>query len=173
MPQEKIKKIKTQNTQDIFRIGADAQDIDYKDSDLYDSGKNLLEIIGTNIKESSLSDRISTNENTLEELQSSIYNLDERIAELNNNTTLNSIEELQSNYNLLMNRVAQIAIPNLVNKILWDTAGQKNLREILGNLENMPYATLRLWLQALTSQLNTFNSLKWHSILETQPQQEG
>ena len=153
---------------DIFQIGADAQNIDFP------NGQNLLEIIG-NIAEnehisSGLLDRVSTNENWIEILKQYCNDLNLNTEGLMNSDTMQNenINNIQLELNTLSTEIAKITMPYLVDKIIWDTANQRTLRAILGNLQNMPYNSVRSWLQALTSNLNNFNSLIWHSLGEDQ-----
>ena len=153
---------------DTFQIGADAQNIDFP------NGQNLLEIIG-NIAEneyisSGLLDRVSTNENWIEILKQYYNDLNLNTEGLMNSNAIQdeNINNIQSELNTLSTEIAKITMPYLVDKIIWDTANQRTLRAILGNLQNMPYNSVRSWLQALTSNLNKFNSLIWHSLGEDQ-----
>ena len=153
---------------DTFQIGADAQNIDFP------NGQNLLEIIG-NIAEnehisSGLLDRVSTNENWIEILKQYCNDLNLNTEGLMNSDTMQNenINNIQLELNTLSTEIAKITMPYLVDKIIWDTANQRTLRAILGNLQNMPYNSVRSWLQALTSNLNNFNSLIWHSLGEDQ-----
>lgn len=156
---------------DTFQIGADAQNIDFP------NGQNLLEIIG-NITEneyisSGLLDRVSTNENWIEILKQYYNDLNLNTEGLmNSNATQDeNINNIQLELNTLSTEIAKITMPYLVDKIIWDTANQRTLRAILGNLQNMPYNSVRSWLQALTSNLNKFNSLIWHSLGESQEEE--
>lgn len=156
---------------DTFQIGADAQNIDFP------NGQNLLEIIG-NITEneyisSGLLDRVSTNENWIEILKQYCNDLNLNTEGLmNSNATQDeNINNIQLELNTLSTEIAKITMPYLVDKIIWDTANQRTLRAILGNLQNMPYNSVRSWLQALTSNLNKFNSLIWHSLGESQEEE--
>lgn len=151
---------------DTFQIGADAQNIDFP------NGQNLLEIIG-NITEneyisSGLLDRVSTNENQIEILKQYYNDLNLNTEGLMNSNAIQdeNINNIQSELNTLSTEIAKITMPYLVDKIIWDTANQRTLRAILGNLQNMPYNSVRSWLQTLTSNLNKFNSLIWHSLGE-------
>ena len=151
---------------DTFQIGADAQNIDFP------NGQNLLEIIG-NIPEneyisSGLLDRVSTNENWIEILKQYYNDLNLNTEGLMNSDAIQdeNINNIQSELNTLSTEIAKITMPYLVDKIIWDTANQRTLRAILGNLQNMPYNSVRSWLQTLTSNLNKFNSLIWHSLGE-------
>lgn len=153
---------------DTFQIGADAQNIDFP------NGQNLLEIIG-NITEneyisSGLLDRVSTNENWIEILKQYYNDLNLNTEGLMNSNAIQdeNINNIQLELNTLSTEIAKITMPYLVDKIIWDTANQRTLRAILGNLQNMPYNSVRSWLQALTSNLNKFNSLIWHSLGESQ-----
>lgn len=154
-----------------FQIGADAQNIDFP------NGQNLLEIIG-NITEneyisSGLLDRVSTNENWIEILKQYYNDLNLNTEGLMNSNAIQdeNINNIQLELNTLSTEIAKITMPYLVDKIIWDTANQRTLRAILGNLQNMPYNSVRSWLQALTSNLNKFNSLIWHSLGESQEEE--
>lgn len=156
---------------DTFQIGADAQNIDFP------NGQNLLEIIG-NITEneyisSGLLDRVSTNENWIEILKQYYNDLNLNTEGLMNSNAIQdeNINNIQLELNTLSTEIAKITMPYLVDKIIWDTANQRTLRAILGNLQNMPYNSVRSWLQALTSNLNKFNSLIWHSLGESQEEE--
>lgn len=156
---------------DTFQIGADAQNIDFP------NGQNLLEIIG-NITEneyisSGLLDRVSTNENWIEILKQYCNDLNLNTEGLMNSNAIQdeNINNIQLELNTLSTEIAKITMPYLVDKIIWDTANQRTLRAILGNLQNMPYNSVRSWLQALTSNLNKFNSLIWHSLGESQEEE--
>ena len=156
---------------DTFQIGADAQNIDFP------NGQNLLEIIG-NITEneyisSGLLDRVSTNENWIEILKQYCNDLNLNTEGLMNSSAIQdeNINNIQLELNTLSTEIAKITMPYLVDKIIWDTANQRTLRAILGNLQNMPYNSVRSWLQALTSNLNKFNSLIWHSLGESQEEE--
>lgn len=156
---------------DTFQIGADAQNIDFP------NGQNLLEIIG-NITEneyisSGLLNRVSTNENWIEILKQYCNDLNLNTEGLMNSNAIQdeNINNIQLELNTLSTEIAKITMPYLVDKIIWDTANQRTLRAILGNLQNMPYNSVRSWLQALTSNLNKFNSLIWHSLGESQEEE--
>lgn len=156
---------------DTFQIGADAQNI------VFPNGQNLLEIIG-NITEneyisSGLLDRVSTNENWIEILKQYYNDLNLNTEGLMNSNAIQdeNINNIQLELNTLSTEIAKITMPYLVDKIIWDTANQRTLRAILGNLQNMPYNSVRSWLQALTSNLNKFNSLIWHSLGESQEEE--
>ena len=156
---------------DTFQIGADAQNIDFP------NGQNLLEIIG-NITEneyisSGLLDRVSTNENWIEILKQYYNDLNLNTEGLMNSNAIQdeNINNIQLELNTLSTEIAKITMPYLVDKIIWDTANQRTLRAILGNLQNMPYNSVRSWLQALTSNLNKFNSLIWHYLGESQEEE--
>lgn len=156
---------------DTFQIGADAQNIDFP------NGQNLLEIIG-NIAEnehisSGLLDRVFTNEKWIEILKQYYNDLNLSTEGLVNSDAIQdeNINNLQLELNTLSTEIAKITTPYLVDKIIWDTANQRTLRAILGNLQNMPYNSVRSWLQALTSNLNKFNSLIWHSLGENQEEE--
>lgn len=156
---------------DTFQIGADAQNIDFP------NGQNLLEIIG-NITEneyisSGLLDRVSTNENWIEILKQYYNDLNLNTEGLMNSNAIQdeNINNIQLELNTLSTEIAKITMPYLVDKIIWDTANQRTLRAILGNLQNMPYNSVRSWLQTLTSNLNKFNSLIWHSLGESQEEE--
>ena len=44
------------------------------------------------------------------------------------------INNIQLELNTLSTEIAKITMPYLVDKIIWDTANQRTLRAILGNL---------------------------------------
>lgn len=155
MSQDIIKKIQVQDSGEVFRIGADAQDIDYENTNVASAIKNLSNEIATNTTNI---ERLVNYFNEINLLATS--NTDENTVQ---NENINSLQEL---YNNLSIELSKITVPSLVNKIIWDNANQRTLRAILGNLENMPYDSVRLWLEALTSNLKKINSLTWHSITE-------
>ena len=160
MSQDIIKKIQVQDSGEVFRIGADAQDIDYEDTNIASAIENLsneIAINTTNIE------RLVNYFNEINLLATS--NADENTVQ---NENINSLQEL---YNNLSIELSKITVPSLVNRIIWDNANQRTLRAILGNLENMPYDSVRLWLEALTSNLKKFNSLTWCSITEEQQEE--
>ena len=160
MSQDIIKKIQVQDSGEVFRIGADAQDIDYEDTNIASAIENLSNEIATNTTNI---ERLVNYFNEINLLATS--NADENTVQ---NENINSLQEL---YNNLSIELSKITVPSLVNRIIWDNANQRTLRAILGNLENMPYDSVRLWLEALTSNLRKFNSLTWHSITEEQQEE--
>lgn len=148
---------------DTFQIGADAQNIDFP------NGQNLLEIIG-NIAENEqispgLLDRISTNEDWIEILKQYYNDLNLNIEGLINSNAMQNenINNIQSDLNTLSAEITENTMPYSVDKIIWDNPSPRTLRAILGNLQNMPYSSVRSWLQALTSEVNP---LIWHSLGE-------
>lgn len=151
---------------DTFQIGADAQNIDFP------NGQNLLEIIG-NIAENEqispgLLDRISTNEDWIEILKQYYNDLNLNIEGLINSNAMQNenINNIQSDLNTLSTEITENTMPYSVDKIIWDNTNPRTLRAILGNLQNMPYSSVRSWLQALTPNLSEFNPLIWHSLGE-------
>lgn len=161
MPNNIIKTLKTQDLNTTFRIGADAQDIDYNNE------KNLYEVIGEQLTENSLSNRIETNEDNINTLTDITNQLTTEISNiLSNNENISiQLENLENNYQTLNNNIQSITLPTLVSQIIWDVAGNKNLRTILGALENMAYSSVRDWLESLENktanltQVNTWNSI--------------
>jgi len=129
-----IKEIALENSQASYQIGADAQNIDYNVGE--NDTRSLTEIIGNNINESSLSERISDNENLLTTLITSFNNL--------NTQVINNIEKvseqdtkfktLVQQYTNVLNKISSITSPSFVSQIIWDTANNRSLREVLGNL---------------------------------------
>ncbi len=154
-----IKTIKTQDLNTTYRIGADAQDIDYN------GNKNLTQIIGNQLTNEPLSERIETNENNISSLTSNLNYLTTQIANIiaNNESMSDQIENLENVCSELNSNIQTITMPTLINKIIWDTANNRTLRAVLGPLENMPFNSVRDWLNSLESNSNS-RELVWTSI---------
>ena len=159
MPDNVIKTIKTQDSNTTYRIGADAQDIDYNNE------KNLIQVIGTQLTNDSLSERIEINEDNINSAISNINYLIAQVATIitNNEGILNQIENLGNTCSELNSNIQSITTPTLVNKIIWDVANKRTLRAVLGPLENMPYNSVRAWLERLENQTK---DLTWQAIAD-------
>lgn len=165
MAEDVIKLIKTQNSE-TFRIGADAQDIDYNEN------VKLTEVIGNNLNETSLSERIQNSENSITNLINTFNDISLQIAALITQTETQDqkIQQLQTEKNNLVLEVLELKQPALVKNIEWDAMNHTNLREILGNLVNVPYGSVRNWLENLQNQNIVKHSNMWHSIADTEEQ---
>lgn len=151
-----IKKINT------YDIGANAENIDWNNSN-----KKLTEIIGTNIDTStSIQEKIETLNLAISNLQTIVSNnvfstfvTEEAIAAFN---------ELAENFDILNQYSQQLkeiaARPIPVTQVRWDTGSMKNLREILGACDNLPYNNIRDWLEILTKQFLNEVSGVWHEL---------
>ncbi len=159
MPDNVIKTIKTQDSNTTYRIGADAQDVDYNNE------KNLIQVIGTQLTNNSLSERIEINEDNINSAISNINYLIAQVATIitNNEGILNQIENLENTCSELNSNIQSITTPTLVNKIIWDVANKRTLRAVLGPLEKMPYNSVRAWLERLENQTK---DLTWKAIAD-------
>lgn len=151
-----IKKINT------YDIGANAENIDWDNSN-----KKLTEIIGTNI------DTSTSIQEKIEALNLAISNLQTAISDnvLSNSVTEEAIaafNELAENFDILnqhSQRLKEIAVqPIPVTQVRWNTGSMKNLREILGACDNLPYNNIRDWLEILTKQFLNEASGVWHEL---------
>ena len=151
-----IKKINT------YDIGANAENIDWDNSN-----KKLTEIIGTNI------DTSTSIQEKIEALNLAISNLQTAISSnvLSTSVTEEAIiafNELAENFDILnqhSQRLKEIAVqPIPVTQVRWDTGSMKNLREILGACDNLPYNNIRDWLEILTKQFLNEVSGVWHEL---------
>jgi len=146
-----IKKINT------YDIGADAENIDWGNS-------TLKNVIGENIDTStSIADQLQELKDIINTLTSSnnavSAGVTEAAIEAFNDFTENfNIDEFNNKINLLMNR------PIAVNQVRWNTGAMRNLRDILGACDNMPYATIRDWLENLSVLSKNPITLVWHSL---------
>lgn len=163
-----IKKIKTNNNSEASRIGANAGDIDYQNNDSYNSRKTLIEVIGTDLKDETLSQRISNNENNILNIITLNNNQAQQILILQNENTemIRNLQDLTERLQNLKNLQTQQAKTKLISQIFWDTAGGRNLRDILGPIENMPTSSIRSWLERLQQKLLNIDTTNvWHSIV--------
>ncbi len=151
-----IKKINT------YDIGANAENIDWDNSN-----KKLTEIIGTNI------DTSTSIQEKIEALNLAISNLQTAISDnvLSNSVTeeaITAFNELAENFDILnqhSQRLKEIAVqPIPVTQVRWNTGSMKNLREILGACDNLPYNNIRDWLEILTKQFLNEASGVWHEL---------
>lgn len=163
-----IKKIKTNNNSEASRIGANAGDIDYQNNDSYNSRKTLIEVIGTDLKDETLSQRISNNENNILNIITLNNNQAQQILILQNENIemIRNLQDLTERLQNLENLQTQQAKTKLISQIFWDTAGGRNLRDILGPIENMPTSSIRSWLERLQQKLLNIDTTNvWHSIV--------
>lgn len=129
-------------------IGAEAENV------AWDNSKNLKQIIGEEINtDSSIDDKLNSISDEIESISSQSISQQSQLALLENNVQI--LQQKISNLNSsdITNSIIQQLTKNLlknipVRNIKWDTLPPRNLKEILGNLDNMPYSTLRDWLEA-------------------------
>lgn len=166
MAEDVIKKIRLSDSNDEFKIGADAQDIDYNEN------IKLTEVIGNNLNEVPLSERIQSNENFIADLTDAFNEVSLQILNLNTfvETQNQKIQQLQEENEDLALKILKLKQPTTANSIEWSNTVHMNLREILGNLVNVPYGSVRNWLENLQNKNinngsnNNGNNVLWHSI---------
>lgn len=87
----------------------------------------------------------------LDSFETRIYNLE---------TQEDAYKVLRQSFNTLKNQ----QIP--VSKIQWDATPNRNLKQVLGNLDNMPYSNLREWLEHMIvgEGLNGNGVIHWEAM---------
>lgn len=86
----------------------------------------------------------------LDSLETRIYNLE---------TQEDAYRVLHQSFYTLKNQ----QIP--VSKIQWDVAPNRNLKQVLGNLDNMPYSNLREWLEHMVVRENNESSAENSNVI--------
>lgn len=103
----------------------------------WDENTDLIDIIGEDINTTtSIDQKIIDINSTIVSIQNDLANL---------NTLINSTD-----ISILKQDVTTLKTQSIpVTKIQWDVSPVRNLKQVLGNLDNLPYSNLRLWLQQL------------------------
>lgn len=103
----------------------------------WDENTDLIDIIGEDINTTtSIDQKIIDINSTIISIQNDLANL---------KTLMNSTD-----ISILKQDVTTLKTQSIpVTKIQWDVPPVRNLKQVLGNLDNLPYSNLRLWLQQL------------------------
>lgn len=103
----------------------------------WDENTDLIDIIGEDINTTtSIDQKIIDINSTIVSIQNDLANL---------KTLINSTD-----ISILKQDVTTLKTQSIpVTKIQWDVSPIRNLKQVLGNLDNLPYSNLRLWLQQL------------------------
>lgn len=159
---EIIKQISTDT--DTYSIGADAVNIDWDEEGTI----SLVDVIGSNINtETSISTKITAINELLSDLQQNVNDLtlnNTMIQALSENIVsfLTTLEQIKNNQEETINtKLQNKKFP--VGNIQWEYS-DRNLREILGDLNNIPTDSVRKWLDFLASKKEKTNT--WRTISE-------
>ena len=103
----------------------------------WDENTDLIDVIGEDINTTtSIDQKIIDINSTIVSIQNDLANL---------KTLMNSTD-----ISILKQDVTTLKTQSIpVTKIQWDVSPIRNLKQVLGNLDNLPYSNLRLWLQQL------------------------
>lgn len=103
----------------------------------WDENTDLIDVIGEDINTTTSIDQ------KIIDINSAIISIQNDLANLNTLINSTDISILKQDVTTLKTQ----SIP--VTKIQWDVPPIRNLKQVLGNLDNLPYSNLRLWLQQL------------------------
>lgn len=103
----------------------------------WDENTDLIDVIGEDINTTTSIDQ------KIIDINSAIISIQNDLANLNTLINSTDISILKQDVTTLKTQ----SIP--VTKIQWDVSPVRNLKQVLGNLDNLPYSNLRLWLQQL------------------------
>lgn len=103
----------------------------------WDENTDLIDIIGEDINTTTSIDQ------KIIDINSAIISIQNDLANLKTLINSTDISILKQDVTTLKTQ----SIP--VTKIQWDVSPVRNLKQVLGNLDNLPYSNLRLWLQQL------------------------
>lgn len=103
----------------------------------WDENTDLIDIIGEDINTTTSIDQ------KIIDINSAIVSIQNDLANLKTLMNSTDISILKQDVTTLKTQ----SIP--VTKIQWDVSPVRNLKQVLGNLDNLPYSNLRLWLQQL------------------------
>lgn len=130
-----------------YPIGADAENIKWNDD------ISIKDVIGKNIDTNqTIDERLSDVAGSVNTLQQNsliqdnkINQLQDKTEDLQNTISSADIPTLKTQIDQLKNKTNNLPVRN----IKWDITPPRNLKDVLGNLDNMPYPTLRDWLESL------------------------
>lgn len=103
----------------------------------WDENTDLIDVIGEDINTTTSIDQ------KIIDINSAIISIQNDLANLKTLINSTDISILKQDVTTLKTQ----SIP--VTKIQWDVSPIRNLKQVLGNLDNLPYSNLRLWLQQL------------------------
>lgn len=103
----------------------------------WDENTDLIDVIGEDINTTTSIDQ------KIIDINSAIISIQNDLANLKTLMNSTDISILKQDVTTLKTQ----SIP--VTKIQWDVSPVRNLKQVLGNLDNLPYSNLRLWLQQL------------------------
>lgn len=103
----------------------------------WDENTDLIDVIGEDINTTTSIDQ------KIIDINSAIISIQNDLANLKTLINSTDISILKQDVTTLKTQ----SIP--VTKIQWDVSPVRNLKQVLGNLDNLPYSNLRLWLQQL------------------------
>ena len=103
----------------------------------WDENTDLIDVIGEDINTTTSIDQ------KIIDINSAIISIQNDLANLKTLINSTDISILKQDVTTLKTQ----SIP--ITKIQWDVPPIRNLKQVLGNLDNLPYSNLRLWLQQL------------------------
>lgn len=103
----------------------------------WDENTDLIDVIGEDINTTTSIDQ------KIIDINSAIVSIQNDLANLKTLINSTDISILKQDVTTLKTQ----SIP--ITKIQWDVPPIRNLKQVLGNLDNLPYSNLRLWLQQL------------------------
>ena len=103
----------------------------------WNENTDLIDVIGEDI-------------NTTTSIDQKIIDINSAIISIQNDLTNLKTLINSTDISILKQDVTTLKTQSIpVTKIQWDVSPIRNLKQVLGNLDNLPYSNLRLWLQQL------------------------
>lgn len=145
-----------------YPIGANAENVEWNDD------ISIKDVIGKNIDTNkTIDERLSDVAGSVNTLQQNsliqdnkINQLQDKTEDLQNTISSADIPTLKTQIDQLKNKTNNLPVRN----IKWDITPPRNLKDVLGNLDNMPYPTLRDWLESLEGGGGSGSATVWEEI---------